>query len=241
MYPQDNIFNIYYNIGRKLPFIVKRIKDEFPESRDPEYFRNKKGRTFLVEKVVPGGKGGKYGRAFGKCYENGVPDNTYMEIYSRTNNPTSPGDYMPEEIPCAGCGEWVLIEIPGTSQEELFPIKRSKDIIEFGKYKGKTFKEIATEDIQYLLWLNKNSRDLRIDLFEIFDIDESKENAKEILSNKITSIIPTTKINDIIKQGKYKGKTWKEVSEFDKAYIKWALMNLRDKNFDIDEFKSILN
>lgn len=25
MYPQDNIFNIFYNIGRRLPFIVKRI------------------------------------------------------------------------------------------------------------------------------------------------------------------------------------------------------------------------
>lgn len=26
MYPHDNIFNIYYNIGKRTPFLVKRCK-----------------------------------------------------------------------------------------------------------------------------------------------------------------------------------------------------------------------
>ena len=39
---------------------------------------------------------------------------------------------------CAGCGEWVLIDVPGVSLDEIFPIHKADEILMFGKYKGKT-------------------------------------------------------------------------------------------------------
>lgn len=52
MYPHDNIFNIYYNIGKRTPFLVKRcelglVRSSTEERRiDPN-----QDRTFLVEVV----------------------------------------------------------------------------------------------------------------------------------------------------------------------------------------------
>ena len=52
MYPNDNIFNIYYNIGKRTPFLVKRcelglVRSSSEERRiDPN-----QDRTFLVETV----------------------------------------------------------------------------------------------------------------------------------------------------------------------------------------------
>ena len=101
-----------------------------------------KDRTYLVEKVCPRGR---YGKAFGKSYVDGILDESFG------------GD---NEIPCAGCGEWVLIEVPGVSLEEIFPpIEQRK--IDFGKYKGLTYRDIK-EDRTYLEWLvsiNKLSRE----------------------------------------------------------------------------------
>ena len=51
MYPQDNIFNIYYNIGRIVPFQVKRADRGFQAL--PENLYKPTGRTFMVEKVEP--------------------------------------------------------------------------------------------------------------------------------------------------------------------------------------------
>ena len=56
MYPHDNIFNIYYNIGKRTPFLVKRcelglVRSSSEERRiDPN-----QDRTFLVERVKPHG------------------------------------------------------------------------------------------------------------------------------------------------------------------------------------------
>ena len=154
MYPQDNIFNIYYNIGRRLPFIVKRIHGG---ASDSDYFHNKQGRTFLVEKVKPGGIGGKYGHAYGNAFVNGEPNDEYRKrCYP---------DIKDDEIPCAGCGEWVLIEVPGFTMDEIFPPQKTNDIVPFGKYKGKTYGEVANLDRKYLFWLIEN-KDVKIDLFK---------------------------------------------------------------------------
>lgn len=143
MYPHDNVFNIYNNIDRRTPFLVKRCERGLMRSQTEERrIDPNKDRTYLVEKVYPRGK---YGKAFGKSYVDGILDESFG------------GD---NEIPCAGCGEWVLIEVPGVSLEEIFPpIEQRK--IDFGKYKGLTYRDIK-EDRTYLEWLvsiNKLSRE----------------------------------------------------------------------------------
>jgi hypothetical protein len=37
-----------------------------------------------------------------------------------------------------------------------------EDIITFGKYKGKTFDEIADIDPDYILWLDENVKDVKL-------------------------------------------------------------------------------
>ena len=115
MYPHDNIFNIYYNIGKRTPFLVKRCELGLARSSSEERrIDPNRDRTFLVETVKPRGK---YGKAYGKCFVNGKPDDTYrQECYP---------DIKDEEIPCAGCGEWVLIDVPGVSLDEIFPIHKA--------------------------------------------------------------------------------------------------------------------
>lgn len=145
MYPQDNIMNIYYSIGKRTPFVVKRCVSGSKGSYDWEYRYSNKGRTFLVEKVVPKGR---YGEAYGKCFVDGQPDDSYRQgCY--------PEYAKSEEIPLAGCGEWVLIDVPNADLNELFPPHNAQDIMPFGKYKGKTFQEIFDTDPAYIKWLDR--------------------------------------------------------------------------------------
>ena len=66
MYPHDNIFNIYYNIGKRTPFLVKRCELGLARSSSEERrIDPNRDRTFLVETVKPKGK---YGKAYGKCF-----------------------------------------------------------------------------------------------------------------------------------------------------------------------------
>ena len=65
MYPSDNIFSIYYNIGKRTPFLVKRCELGLARSSSEERRHDpNRDRTFLVETVKPRGK---YGKAYGKC------------------------------------------------------------------------------------------------------------------------------------------------------------------------------
>jgi len=41
-------------------------------------------------------------------------------------------------------------------------VNKPKDIITFGKYKGKTFDEIANIDPDYILWLDENVKDVKL-------------------------------------------------------------------------------
>lgn len=132
MYPSDNIFSIYYNIGKRTPFLVKRCELGLARSSSEERRLDpNRDRTFLVETVKPRGK---YGKAYGKCFVDGKLNDSYrQECYPNIKD---------EEIPCAGCGEWVLLDVPGVDMNEIFPIRHTDYVIEFGKYKGKTIKEI---------------------------------------------------------------------------------------------------
>lgn len=201
MYPQDNIFNIYYNIGRRTPFLVKRCRFGLPYFSSEERRINPNiGRTFLVEKVKPRGE---YGKAYGKCFVNGQPDDTYrQECYP---------DIKDEEIPCAGCGEWVLIDVPNVSLDEIFPIHKANEIIQFGKYKGKSFGEIYEIDSQYLLWLETKDRFFKIDFEELKRLYPDVEKMSDVLIS-----------DKIINFGKYKGKKYKDIKD-DIQYLEWLV------------------
>ena len=45
-------------------------------------------------------------------------------------------------------------------------VLRSADVLDFGKYKGKTVREIFQEDFNYLIWLNENSENVVVDMTE---------------------------------------------------------------------------
>lgn len=228
MQTQGNIISIYYNIGRRLPFLVKRIRGNI---FNPELLLNKKGRTFLVEKVKPNGIGGKFGHAYGKTYIDGELDNKYWEQFEPAN--------LDCEIPCAGCGGWVLIEVPGFTMGEIFPPKKANDIVSFGMHKGKTYGEVAMLDKKYIFWLIENKQDMNIDLFDVFGIDSNDEYAKEKLKSIINEVYPKIKVDDVIGFGKFKGKTWREVNSENPEYVRWALRNIEDKDFDTEDFNKL--
>lgn len=212
MYPNDNIFNIYYNIGKRTPFLVKRCELGLARASSEERrIDPNQDRTFLVETVKPRGK---YGKAYGKCFVDGKPDDTYrQECYP---------DIKDEEIPCAGCGEWGLIDVPGVSLDEIFPIHKAKDILMFGKYKGKSFGEIYKLDYQYLHWLETTDRFFKIDFEELRRLYPNVENS---------SVISITE--KIIDFGKYKGKKFSDIIN-DTAYLEW-LVSI--EKLSIEEFR----
>lgn len=212
MYPHDNIFNIYYNIGKRTPFLVKRCEVGLERSSSEERrIDPNRDRTFLVETVKPKGK---YGKAYGKCFVDGKPDDTYrQECYPNIKD---------DEIPCAGCGEWVLIDVPGVSLDKIFPIHKANDILAFGKYKGKSFGEIYKTDNQYLHWLETTDRFFKI------DFDELKQ-----LYPKVKESLDIPIFERKIDFGKYKGQTFNDIKE-DVLYLQWLISIEKISN---EEFK----
>ena len=213
MYPNDNIFNIYYNIGKRTPFLVKRCELGLARSLSEERrIDPNQDRTFLVEAVKPRGK---YGKAYGKCFVNGKPDDSYrQEGYPEIKD---------EEIPCAGCGEWVLIDVPGVSMDEIFPIHKANDIFQFGKYKGKTFGDVYKIDSKYLHWLVTTDRFFKIDFEELEQLYPNIKNHEEISIKE-----------RIIDFGKYKGRSYNEIKE-DISYLEWlvSINKMTDEDFKL--------
>lgn len=230
MYPNGNIFSIYYDIGRRTPFLVKRCERGLARSSSKErMYDPNRDRTFLVEKVIPKGK---FGKAYGKCFFDGKPDNSYRQkCYS---------DDTDEEIPCAGCGEWVLLDVPGVDINEIFPKRKSDYIMEFGKYKGKSIKEIYEKDPQYIYWLIKQDYYFRIDFRSILDIPMDCPNLNEVIQAEIHRVFPKATVDSIVSFGKYKGRTYKDVYLKDPAYIKWFLRNNQSIEIDIDSFLEMI-
>ena len=69
-YPHQNLTEIYYNIGRALPFTAQR----FPDGRVSDWYRN---QYVEVVRVEPHGRGGKFGNVFGFYYRNGERADAY--------------------------------------------------------------------------------------------------------------------------------------------------------------------
>ena len=221
MYPKDNIFTIYYNIGRRVPFQVKRCEVGLKRSLFENRYKPT-GRTFMVEKVEPKGK---YGKAYGYCLVNNVRDDEYLKMY----NPNYSIDDI-AEIPCAGCGEWVLIDVPGHSLDEIFPIHKADEILPFGQYKGMTYRDVYLKDAKYIYWLIENDPNFKVDILEILGvIPKNDSEAKKLLSEEYDRVFSQMAENVIMPFGKYKGKSLKEIEEQDPNYIDW----LRKNNIDI--------
>lgn len=214
MYPHDNIFNIYYNIGKRTPFLVKRCEFGLAcSSSEARRIDPNQDRTFLVETVKPRGK---YGKAYGKCFVDGKPNDTYrQECYPEIKD---------EEIPCAGCGEWVLIDVPGISLDELFPIHKANDILMFGKYKGKSFGEIYKIDSQYLHWLETTDRLFRIDFNELKQLyPDTESSINKSIGEKVINF------------GKYKGLRFSDIKN-DTSYLEWLVSV---NKISIEDFNSL--
>jgi len=229
MYPRDNVFQIYFNIGKRLPFQVKRSPRGLKGSIDENYRYSQEGRTFMVERIEVRNK--IYGTAYGYCMIDGVRDdnNEYMQNYEKGT------------VPCAGCGEWVLIDIPGVDMNEVFPLHKPDFVVPFGKHKGKTLAEIYESDPQYVYWLAESDRYFRIDFAALTGIDPKSQNAKESFEKEIDRVFPKTTPEDVITFGKYKGRTYKDVIKDDPEYVKWALHNVSNLDFDIAAFLSCFN
>lgn len=227
MYPKDNIFNIYYNIGKRVPFQVKRSHIGLKGWRDKDYRYSKEGKTFMVERVEPRGK---YGEAYGYCLIDNVRNDEYMhEVY-----PDNKG-----EIPCAGCGEWVLVDVPGVDMNKVFPVHKADEVIPFGQHKGKTYAEIYKEDPKYIFWLLESDPYYKIDIPALTGIAVDDEHAEEKLRKEIDRVFPKVKVDDTITFGKYKGKTYCEVFAEDPQYIEWFMRNNDRIDLDADSFRSL--
>ncbi|PWB04397.1 hypothetical protein C5O23_00300 [Duncaniella muris] len=230
MYPNDNIFNIYYNIGKRTPFLVKRCELGLARSSSEKRRMDpNKDRTFLVEIVKPRGK---YGKAYGKCFVDGKPDDSYRQ--RRCQN------IKDEEIPCAGCGEWVLLDVPGVDMNEIFQNRNPDYVIQFGKYKGKTIKEIYSQDPKYIFWLMEKDHYFRVDFDQLLNIPDNSSDRERIIETEINRVFPKVTPDDVISFGKYQGKTFREIFATDPSYIDWFLRNNQTLDIDINAFDSMM-
>lgn len=227
MYPKDNIFNIYYNIGKRVPFQVKRIREGLYGCKNKEEYYSPIGKTFMVERVEPRGN---YGEAYGYCLIDNKRNDEYMkEVY-----PDNKG-----EIPSCGCGGWVLVDVPGVDMNELFPVHKPDETIKFGQHKGKTFAAIYKEDPKYIFWLMERDPFFKIDISALTGIAVDDEHAEEKLHKEIDRIFPKVTVEDTITFGKYRGKTYKEVFTEDPQYIEWFVRNNNRLDLDEESFSSL--
>jgi len=208
-FPHNNIIELYYEIGRALPFTCQR----FPDGRVSDWYRN---QYVEVVKVEPQGKFGKYGKAYGFYYRGGKREDACE------NDPEhswcKKDDKEPQEIPNSGCGSWALIDIIGEPTVEAVKLLSLDDRIGFGKYKEKTLREVIDADWQYVKWAALESQRLHVNVEEIIEYHNS------ILVKKQPS--------DIMPFGKYKGKTLQEIADEDMQYLRW--LEERDESFVID-------
>lgn len=207
----NSLISIWYNIGRALPFRAQR----FPDGRVSDWYRN---QFVEVHSVKPGGKGGKYGNAYGFYYRNGERANAY-------DNPESSwckiDDTEPQEIPNASCASWVLLDIMGEATTEPTKVYGINDVLEFGKYKGKTLCEVVHSDWRWVKWACMHSDHFFFDVEAV--IEERKKDIK-ILHPE-----------DTLTFGKYKGKTIRDIATEDIDYLRWVNNDSEDFIISFDE------
>ena len=123
---------------------------------------------------------------------------------------------------------------------EIFPIRHSDYVIEFGKYKGKTIKEIYSQDTKYIFWLMEKDHYFRVDFDQLLNIPENTSDRERIIEDEISRVFPKATPNDVISFGKYKGKTFREIFATDPSYIDWFLRNNQTLDIDVNAFVSMM-
>lgn len=214
-YPHQNLTELYYNIGRALPFIAQR----FPDGRVSDWYRN---QYVEVVRVQPHGKNGKYGKVFGFYYRNGIRADARED--DPENSWCTELETEPQPIPCCGCGSWFLLDILGEQTAEPIKILSLDDKLGFGKYKELPLKSVIEQDWQYVKWA-VDSGHLCTDIDKLIEYHMEHR--------------PTLKANDIINFGKYKGKTLKEIYEIDAPYLMWLSHNNDSFNINWDLLQSV--
>ena len=206
---RNSLISIWYNIGRATPFRAQR----FPDGRVSDWYRN---QFVEVHCVKPGGKGGKYGNAYGFYYRNGERANAYDDPESSW---CKIDDTEPKEVPCGACGSWVLLDILGEPTTEPVKVYGLNDVLDFGKHKGKTLQEVINTDWKWVEWAVDNSDRFYLDIDAV--IEERKKTIKKLLPD------------DVITFGKYKGQTIRYIFDNDKNYLRWLIENTTDFIIDI--------
>ena len=210
---RNSLISIWYNIGRALPFRAQR----FPDGRVSDWYRN---QFVEVHSVKPGGAGGHYGNAYGFYYRNGERSDAYdfPEL-----NWCKIDETEPQPIPNAACGSWIILDILGEPTTEPVKVYGLDDVLETGKYKGKTLKEIISSDWKWVEWAAFDSDYLYFDIDAI--IEERKKTIKRLHPE------------DVITFGKYKGQTIRYIYEKDVNYLRWLMENTSDFIIEVDELK----
>ena len=213
-FPHNNIMELYYNIGRALPFTAQR----FPDGRVSDWYRS---QYVQVVKVMPHGKYGKYGKAFGFYYRNGErADSSDIEGLCWCKKE----DQEPQEIPNSGCGSWMLLDIQGEPSTDNPKVLGLDDVIDFGKYKGVTIREVIEKDWQYIEWAVLQSQRLYVDVEAVVSYHES--------------CIVSLKPSDVMQFGKYKGQSLASVYATDAQYLRWLESNNDSFRIDWDSFQT---
>lgn len=211
-FPHNNIMELYYNIGRALPFTAQR----FPDGRVSDWYRS---QYVQVVKVMPHGKLGKYGKAFGFYYRNGErADSSDDERLCWCKKDAQ----EPQEIPNSGCGSWKLLDIQGEPTYDNPKVLGLDDIIDFGKYKGTSLREAIEKDWQYIKWAVLQSQRMYVDVEAVVTYHES--------------ILVKHKASDTMPFGKYKGQTLMSVYNDDYQYLMWLENNNDSFRIDWDSF-----
>lgn len=200
----NNLMSIYYNIGRALPFTAQR----FPDGRVSNWY---KSQYVEVHEVKPSGRSGMYGKAYGFYYRNGERADAYDN--DPENSWCKKEDTEPQEIPCGSCGSWVLLDIKGEATVKPTTIYGPNDVLEGGKYEGKTVAEVIENDWHWVEWAIWKSKRFFFDAEAVYD---EKYKHLKVLHPR-----------DVLTFGKYKGMMVLEVAQIDVDYLIWI-----DKNSD---------
>lgn len=151
----NNIFEVWKQLGEKVPFAVRR------DTWSNEFYT-------IVDYVEI--KNWPYGIAQGYPTHSGNPTNHYDYDKKWRQN---------REIPCAGCYQWTHVPeaiIRTHSIKENKPISTvagglsnqlvltENSIIPFGKYKGQSISEIFFMNPSYLKWAIENVQSFVLDI-----------------------------------------------------------------------------
>lgn len=208
---RNSLISIYYNIGRALPFTAQR----FPDGRVSSYYAS---QFVEVHRVVPRGKGGRYGNAYGFYFRNGERADAYD---TPDLNWCKKDETEPQGIPCAACGSWFLLDILGEPTTEPTKIYTLDDVLDFGKYKGELLRNVVHNDYGWVEWAIRES--------DHFFCDEEEVALEHEKSKKI--LLP----DDILTFGKYKGQTVQQISQIDFPYLRWVSQKIDDLIIDFDK------